>query len=343
MKKEELRKIIKEEIGAVLDDRRNKPFSTIEDWEKKWMDKLADKVHVHEKKEEISEALASFDSTEIAKRVKLLFVLLGKNQGNKGKLVDDSEFYVIAVDALGNGVSISPSNCELQPGKEFPEITITDMVNSQYILLNEILDIHHLFAVIGGSMGSMQAFQWIVSYPDFIEKAVPYVCSPRRTTYDQLIMQFRKEMIETYQNLGADDKQIQRMIKMSGTIFVRTPEHIIENVSHEEFPEYLEKFDKGLSKTFTTENYLCQLNAMITHNIYSGYNNSIAATAKAIKTEVFMIVSMTDHLVAPQSSLELAKLINAEVLKLDNNCGHLAVGCELAKCSEEIDNFLHHK
>ncbi len=260
----------------------------------------------------------------------------------KGKLVDDSDFYVIAVDALGNGVSISPSNCELQPGKEFPEITITDMVNSQYILLNEILDIHHLFAVIGGSMGSMQAFQWIVSYPDFIDKAVPYVCSPRRTTYDQLIMQFRKEMIETYQNLGADDKQIQRMIKMSGTIFVRTPEHIIENVSHEEFPEYLEKFDKGLSKTFTTENYLCQLNAMITHNIYSGYNNSIAATAKAIKTEVFMIVSMTDHLVAPQSSLELAKLINAEVLKLDNNCGHLAVGCELAKCSEEIDNFLHY-
>ena len=53
-----------------------------------------------------------------------------------------------------------------------------------------------------------------------------------------------------------------------------------------------------------------------------------------------MIVSMTDHLVDPTTSLELADALNAEVLKLTNNCGHLAVGCELSKCSEEINKFL---
>jgi len=258
-----------------------------------------------------------------------------------GKLIDDTKYYVIAVDALGNGISSSPSNSELQSGVDFPDITIEDMVNSQYILLTKELDIHHLFAVIGGSMGSMQAFQWIVSYPDFVDKAVPYVSSPRRTTYDQLLMYFREELILSYQELNASDTLINKMLKISSAIFARSPEYIIEHVSFNELPEYLEKFDKMVpSKTFTIDNYLCQLEAMRTHNIYKDYDNSVTKTAKIIKAKVFIIVSMTDHLVNPTTSLELADVLHAKVLKLTNNCGHLAVGCELSKCSEEINKFL---
>ena len=58
-----------------------------------------------------------------------------------GKLVDDTKYYVIAIDALGNGVSTSPSNSETQGGKKFPDITIVDMVNSQYKLLTKYLEI----------------------------------------------------------------------------------------------------------------------------------------------------------------------------------------------------------
>ena len=258
-----------------------------------------------------------------------------------GKLIDDTKYYVIAVDALGNGISSSPSNSELQSGVDFPDITIEDMVNSQYILLTKELDIHHLFAVIGGSMGSMQAFQWIVSYPDFIDKAVPYVCSPRRTTYDQLLMYFREELILSYQELNASDTLINKMLKVSSAIFGRSPDYIIEHVSFNELPEYLEKFDKLVpSKTFTIDNYLSQLEAMRTHNIYKDYDNSVIKTAKVIKAKVFMIVSMSDHLVNPATSLELADVLHAKVLKLTNNCGHLAVGCELQKCSVEINKFL---
>lgn len=258
-----------------------------------------------------------------------------------GKLIDDTKYYVIAVDALGNGISSSPSNSELQSGVDFPDITIEDMVNSQYILLTKELDIHHLFAVIGGSMGSMQAFQWIVSYPDFIDKAVPYVCSPRRTTYDQLLMYFREELILSYQELNASDTLINKMLKVSSAIFGRSPDYIIEHVSFNELPEYLEKFDKLVpSKTFTIDNYLSQLEAMRTHNIYKDYDNSVIKTAKVIKAKVFMIVSMSDHLVNPATSLELADVLHAKVLKLTNNCGHLAVGCELQKCSVEVNKFL---
>ena len=105
--------------------------------------------------------------------------LIGPN-----KVVNSDKYFVIAVDALGNGVSSSPSNCEYQSNKNFPEITIKDMVNSQYRLLTEHLKIKKLYGMIGGSMGGMQVFEWIVSYPDFMEKAIAYVGSPKLTSFD---------------------------------------------------------------------------------------------------------------------------------------------------------------
>ena len=258
-----------------------------------------------------------------------------------GKLIDDTKYYVIAIDALGNGISTSPTNSELQGGNEFPEISIEDMVNSQYKLLTEYFEIEHIFAIIGGSMGSMQALQWIVSYPDFIDKAIPYVATPRRSSYDMLIMAFRKKMIKSYQELGADEKFIMTMMNYTSQLFAYSPEYRVENTTPEEFPVYIEKIEsRKPSKIFPIENYLVQLQAMETHNIYKDFNNSVSATAKTIKTEVFFILGEADMLVSPEPALELAEILNCEVLMLNNDCGHLSVGCELKKCGSEINQFL---
>lgn len=69
-------------------------------------------------------------------------------------LGEDHDYFVIAVDALGNGVSVSPSNSAAQPGEAFPEITTRDMVHSQYRLATEILGLDGLHAVMGVSMGA---------------------------------------------------------------------------------------------------------------------------------------------------------------------------------------------
>lgn len=258
----------------------------------------------------------------------------------KDKLIDTTKYFVIAMDALSNGISSSPSNSILQPHAKFPQITMRDMVNSQYLLLTKLLKIRKVFAVVGGSMGSMQTFEWIVAYPDFMKKAIPYVCTPRVSSSDLLTWNIRKEIIESYMRLNADEKQIQKLTSMMMSLLARTFNHLNENINVDEFDKYLKKFDSEPNKIFTSENSLIQLNAMIHHNIFRNDNNSMQATADKIKAKVMMIISENDMLVNPKSSLEFAPYINAKVVKLNNNCGHLAPSCDWEKCSSEIEKFL---
>jgi len=90
-----------------------------------------------------------------------------------GKVIDPASYYVIAVDAIGNGISTSPSNSAAQPRMKFPRFTIGDMVESQHQLVTGTLGLTHLRGVIGISMGGMQTFQWMVAYPEFLDRAVP--------------------------------------------------------------------------------------------------------------------------------------------------------------------------
>ena len=88
-----------------------------------------------------------------------------------GLPLDTSRLRIIAVNALGNGLSTSPSNSVRQPGHAFPVFSIRDMVASQARLLDE-LGIERLDVVAGASMGGMQALQWGVSHPLRMERIV---------------------------------------------------------------------------------------------------------------------------------------------------------------------------
>lgn len=249
--------------------------------------------------------------------------------------VDTTEFYIIVIDALGNGISTSPSNYE----GDFPKITIHDMVNSQYILLKEEFGFYQIYGAVGGSMGSMQVLEWAVAYPGYIQKILPYVATPKLSSYDLLQMNLRKEVIETGKQNGLSDSLIYRLINIQSTMTARTPDYIVENVDRSDFDEYYEKFDREPSKTFTIDNYYSQLSAMIEHNITRNYNNSYKSVDKVISADILMIVSETDHLLHPQPAKDFADSTSAEIMMLNNNCGHLAPGCEMEKTVKIIHKF----
>jgi homoserine O-acetyltransferase len=90
-----------------------------------------------------------------------------------GKALDPSRLFLVASELFGNGRSSSPSNTpEPLHGPRFPVTTIRDNVRAVHQLLVDQLHIRHLRAVIGFSMGAQQAFQWAVSYPDFMDRIV---------------------------------------------------------------------------------------------------------------------------------------------------------------------------
>src|ERR1700752_3672292 len=91
-----------------------------------------------------------------------------KSNFGPGRLIDSTSYYVVAIDALSNGVSSSPSNSRLQPRMRFPEFSLRDTVATQHELLTRVLNIHRVKAVVGISMGGMQGFQWLAASSPFL-------------------------------------------------------------------------------------------------------------------------------------------------------------------------------
>ncbi|MDQ6828713.1 MAG: alpha/beta fold hydrolase [Gemmatimonadota bacterium] len=90
-----------------------------------------------------------------------------------GRALDTTRLFLVATELFGNGHSSSPSNtAEPYHGPRFPVTTIRDNVEAVHRLLTDDLKITHLRALVGFSMGAQQAFQWAVSYPDFIDRIV---------------------------------------------------------------------------------------------------------------------------------------------------------------------------
>jgi homoserine O-acetyltransferase/O-succinyltransferase len=90
-----------------------------------------------------------------------------------GKALDPAELFLVTTELFGNGSSSSPSNTpEPLHGPRFPVTTIRDNVEAVHQLLTQALGITHVRAVVGFSMGAQQAFQWAVSYPDYMDRVV---------------------------------------------------------------------------------------------------------------------------------------------------------------------------
>jgi homoserine O-acetyltransferase len=253
-------------------------------------------------------------------------------------LVDTSRFFLVAVDALGNGVSSSPSTSAKQPGESFPRIGIQDMVRSQHRLLVEVLGISRLHAVVGISMGGMQVFDWIVAYPEMVERAVPIVGSPRLGAYDVLLWETELEAIALGRG-GSNEEGAKRLVGLIGELALRTPAFHARETARDEVAGLLAQAKAG-GLRMDLDDRAAQLRAMIEHDVSRPYGGSLEQAAARVEAEVLNVVGTRDHMVTPGPALDFAELVGAGSLELESDCGHLAPSCEIERLEKIVRRFL---
>jgi homoserine O-acetyltransferase len=98
---------------------------------------------------------------------------------DSGRPLDARRYYLIFPDSVGHGQSSKPSD---GLKANFPNYGYRDIVDLQHKLVTETLGIHHLHAILGMSMGGMNAWQWAEAYPDAMDGAMPVVSLPIRVS-----------------------------------------------------------------------------------------------------------------------------------------------------------------
>jgi homoserine O-acetyltransferase/O-succinyltransferase len=263
--------------------------------------------------------------------------------GNIGsnKLVDSTKYFVIAVDSLANGVSSSPSNSQLQPRMKFPKVTIRDMVNTQHELLTKVLHLNHVKAVMGISMGGMQTFQWIVSYPDFMDQAIPIVGSPQPTPYDLVFLRAQLRAITTdpdwnngnYTNNPARVAEAEFL-----ALILTTPDEYNRHMTRQRLAAELDKAKN--TPGFDSNDKIRQLQAIMALDVYAPFGGDIERATAAVKAKLFVISARKDHAVNAAPALAFALLLRAQTFVMEGDCGHLSPGCESQALNQLVAAFL---
>ncbi len=251
-----------------------------------------------------------------------------------GKLFDTNHWFVVTIDALGNGVSSSPSNSTTRPDARFPKFTMRDMVRTQHALLTRELKLPQVHGVAGLSMGGTQALQWAFSYPRYMKKVVSITGTPRQMSHDLILWKTQLELLESFSGSKAHLREVMEGVAGINMLELWTPSWMAKNVKPAEVDERMATHRASLADRNAFD-YMSQLRAMIGHDV-----GPFDEAAKALRAELLMIVALQDEMVNPGPSRELARATGARIATLSSDCGHLAPGCEAEVVAREVARFL---
>jgi homoserine O-acetyltransferase len=255
--------------------------------------------------------------------------------------IDTTRYCLIIIDALGDGVSSSPSNSVQQHGTAFPEFSIRDMIASQHELLTTKLGITHVKAVMGISMGGIQTFQWAVSYPDFMSDLIPIVGSPQPTSFDLMLYNTYKNIIDADSAFNHGNYTTNPNIvpaKMLWELFLTTPTYRVKNIPRSDFPKWMNNTVDAPNGDWNNTYY--QIKAIIAHDVSTPYHNSMKEAAARVKAKMLIISSVQDHMVNPNPAIEFSKLLPAKLVLIDSINGHLAVDFNNPQMKDSIAKLL---
>lgn len=254
------------------------------------------------------------------------------------EILDANKFFIVIVDALGNGVSVSPSNSQTQADEAFPVITVADMVDSQYRLLIETLGIKSLHAVMGMSMGGMQAFEWAVRYPDFAQRIVTAIGSPRLATLDIALWATRTRILAWYRHCEcAEALEVMAGLGMIGSVPTALSEDVPRAKTEQMLVSNAAQISMSVSKTWDQQR---QAEAMMTHNVARNLGDDLGRAAGRVESDMLIIVSTDDRVVTPEPAREFGRLSVSPVVELDADCGHGDLWCAKEEFAYAVRTFL---
>ena len=253
------------------------------------------------------------------------------------KALDPKNYFIIVTDMFANGLSSSPSNTSPpHDGPNFPEISTRDNVNASYRLVTEKFGIKHLKAIIGFSMGAQQAYQWAVSYPDFMDGIVAYCGTAKEYPHGVVRLEgFKSALMADIAFDGGNYKKPPiKGLKAgarhwAGWGFSQEwyRRELYNQFGHKSVEDHLLKFWEPFFGSMDANNLISQAVTWQKNNVgnTAGIGGDHEKALRSIKVRVLSMPSQTDLYFPPQySEYEATQLKNVTLVPIPSIWGHIA-------------------
>lgn len=252
------------------------------------------------------------------------------------KAIDTTKYFIILTQHFANGFSASPSNTKAPfDGPRFPTTTIRDNVKAQYALVHDFLNVQEVKSVIGFSMGAQQAFQWAVSYPNYVQSIIPFCGTAKTYPHGFARLESAISTIEADAQFKNGDYQTQPIAGLkawslhwaswflSQEWYRQEKFKVFGNQSVNEFLQVQIEKDKQVD----ANDRIAQARTWQLHDIskYVDFNRDIEYALKSIQCKVLYMPSITDlYFPLNEAEYEKAFIKNLIYKPIPSIWGHLA-------------------
>ena len=289
------------------------------------------------------------------------------------KAIDTDKYFVICTNVIGGcmgsyGPSNVDSNTKKNLGTNFPIITINDMVNAQYNIL-DFFKIDKLFCVAGGSMGGMQVLQFVSNFPDKARIALPIACTASHSAQNIAFNELGRQSIMADANWLNGNYSNQKLSPDKGLSVARMAAHITylsKNGLQEKFGRKLQErddlkfsFDADFQiesylrhqgsvfvDRFDANSYLYITRAMDYFDLIKQYNGNLSKAFKNTKTKFFIISFTSDWLYPTSENKEIVIALNAiganvGFVEIATDKGHDSFLLNVPEFLNTVKNFIN--